>query len=66
MRLRELEVLEKIASTGNLNVVLGEKRLGRARGQLVVILAVHRVEVALTILHIHPLRPRKPLPMLRL
>ena len=25
MRLRELEVLEKIASTGNLNVVLGEK-----------------------------------------
>ena len=27
MRLRELEVLEKIASTGNLNVVLGEKGL---------------------------------------
>jgi hypothetical protein len=25
MRLRELEVLEKIAATGNLNVVLGEK-----------------------------------------
>ena len=27
MRLRELEVLEKIASAGNLNVVLGEKGL---------------------------------------
>jgi hypothetical protein len=27
MRLRELEVLEKIASTGNLNVILGEKGL---------------------------------------
>jgi hypothetical protein len=27
MRLRELEVLEKVASTGNLNVVLGEKGL---------------------------------------
>ena len=27
MRLRELEVLEKIATTGNLNVVLGEKGL---------------------------------------
>ncbi len=27
MRLRELEVLEKIASTGNFNVVLGEKGL---------------------------------------
>ena len=27
MRLRELEILEKIASTGNLNVVLGDKGL---------------------------------------
>ena len=27
MRLRELEVLEKIVSAGNLNVVLGEKGL---------------------------------------
>jgi hypothetical protein len=27
MRLRELEVLEKIASTGKLNIVLGEKGL---------------------------------------
>ncbi len=27
MRLRELEVLERIATTGNLNVVLGEKGL---------------------------------------
>ena len=27
MRLRELEVLEKVATTGNLNVVLGEKGL---------------------------------------
>lgn len=27
MRLRELEVLEKIATTGNLNVILGEKGL---------------------------------------
>jgi len=27
MRLRELEVLEKIASAGHLNVVLGEKGL---------------------------------------
>jgi len=27
MRLRELEVLEKVASTGKLNVVLGEKGL---------------------------------------
>ena len=27
MRLRELEVLEKIATTGNLSVVLGEKGL---------------------------------------
>lgn len=27
MRLRELEVLEKVASTGNLNVILGEKGL---------------------------------------
>ena len=27
MRLRELEVLEKIASTGHLNVILGEKGL---------------------------------------
>jgi regulator of protease activity HflC (stomatin/prohibitin superfamily) len=27
MRLRELEVLEKVASAGKLNVVLGEKRL---------------------------------------
>ena len=27
MRLRELEVLEKVATTGNLNIVLGEKGL---------------------------------------
>ena len=27
MRLRELEVLEKVATTGNLNVVLGERGL---------------------------------------
>ncbi len=27
MRLRELEVLEKIASAGNMNIVLGEKGL---------------------------------------
>jgi hypothetical protein len=27
MRLRELELLEKIASAGNLNIVLGEKGL---------------------------------------
>jgi hypothetical protein len=28
MRLRELEVLEKIAANGKLNIVLGEKSLG--------------------------------------
>jgi regulator of protease activity HflC (stomatin/prohibitin superfamily) len=36
MRLRELEVLEKVASAGNLNVILGEKGPGRQGCQLVL------------------------------
>ena len=36
MRLRELEVLEKVATSGKLNVVLGEEGPGRPRGQPVV------------------------------
>jgi hypothetical protein len=42
MRLRELEVLEKVAASGKLSVVLGEKGLADRVVNLVFLLVDHR------------------------